>query len=153
MSLLSHLSKRKYLSFKLKKTPTNHFEIKAKINGLKGRFIVDTGASNTCIDINLADHFFIEPQDSEVLAAGAGAKDMMTLEAKNVEIAIGKWKYSDLHLVLLDLTHVNMALTEHLSKPVEGIIGADILKKGHAIIDYSKKRLYLKKRKSLFNIF
>ena len=30
---------------------------------------------------------------------------------------------------------------------VEGIIGADILEKGKAVIDYEKKRLYLKKKR------
>ena len=37
-----------------------------------------------------------------------------------------------------------MALINHNSKPVDGIIGADILKKVKAIIDYDKKYLYLK---------
>jgi len=45
---------------------------------------------------------------------------------------------------LFNLTHVNTALTNHNSNPVDGIIGADILKKTSAIIDYNKKYLYLK---------
>ena len=32
----------------------------------------------------------------------------------------------------------------HNADPVDGIIGADVLKKGKAIIDYEKKYLYLK---------
>jgi len=35
-------------------------------------------------------------------------------------------------------------LVSHDSKPIDGIIGADILKKGKAIIDYEKRELYLK---------
>ena len=56
------------------------------------------------------------------------------------------WKKKDkVLLILFDLTHVNTALINHSSKPVDGIIGADILKRAKAIIDYDKKYLYLKK--------
>ena len=34
---------------------------------------------------------------------------------------------------------------KHNATPVDGIIGADILKRAKAIIDYDKKYLYLKK--------
>ena len=150
MSLKNYLSKKKYHSIKLKKTKTNHFLVKAKINGIKGRFILDTGASNTCVDFGLASHFKLNAKESKTKAAGAGAVEMDTQEAIDVKIKIGKWKLYNLHLVLFDLSHVNTALTNHKAKPVDGIIGADILKKGKAIIDYNKKRLYLKKKKYLY---
>ena len=57
MSLPSYLSKKGYQKKKLKLTKTNHFKTSAKINGVKGSFIVDTGASNTCIDNNLIEQF------------------------------------------------------------------------------------------------
>jgi hypothetical protein len=69
---------------------------------------------------------------------------MFTRIAKKNHIKIAKWKYKRLDLVLFDLSHVNSALTYHNAKPVDGIIGGDILKKAHAIIDYNKKYLYLK---------
>jgi hypothetical protein len=39
-------------------------------------------------------------------------------------------------------------LIKQNAKPVQGIIGADILHKGKAIIDYNKKYLYLLNKKS-----
>lgn len=150
MSLKEFLSKKQYHSIKLRKTKTNHFELKAKINGVKGRFILDTGASNTCVDFDKASYFNLNATDSDTKAAGAGATEMLTKEAVDTQIKIGKWQYHNLHLVLLDLTHVNTALINHNAKTVDGIIGADVLKKGKAIIDYNKKRLYLKKRVFLF---
>jgi hypothetical protein len=44
-----------------------------------------------------------------------------------------------------DLSHVNEALIQHKSKPVHGIIGADVLMKGKAIVDYYNHYLYLQK--------
>ena len=42
------------------------------------------------------------------------------------------------------MAHVNHGLMSQNADPVDGIIGADILKKSHAIIDYERKYLYLK---------
>lgn len=69
---------------------------------------------------------------------------METQQSKSNIINIGKWKKDKITLILFSLEHVNTALTNHNSEPVDGIIGADILKKGKAIIDYKSKYLYLK---------
>jgi predicted aspartyl protease len=144
MSLQEFLLQQGYAKIKLRFTKTNHFEIKATINGTKGIFILDTGASNSCIGFNSNKNFNLEIEDSDVKAAGAGATDMTTKLSKKNVIRIGKWKRDKVALILFNLTHVNTALTNHNSNPVDGIIGADILKKGKAIIDYQKKYLYLK---------
>ena len=70
---------------------------------------------------------------------------MDTQVSKKNHIKIGTWGKKNIVLILFNLTHVNTALVNHNSKPVDGIIGADILKKAKAIIDYEKKYLYLKK--------
>lgn len=146
-SLKKVLSKKKYIKIKLKKTATNHLELKATINNVKGRFILDTGASNSCVGIDLIEHFNLVAEESETKAAGAGATDMETQKSENNYLQIDKWKTNDCNLVLFDLTHVNTALTQHNAKEVHGIIGADILEQGKAIIDYDKLVLYLKKLK------
>ena len=141
------LKKNKYIKIKLKKIATNHLELKATINGVKGRFILDTGASNSCVGLDLIEYFNLDAQESETKAAGAGATGMETLQSENNTLKIGDWKTKKCHLVLFNLSHVNTALTQHNAKEVHGIIGADILQKGKAFIDYKKKVLYLKKTK------
>jgi predicted aspartyl protease len=144
--ILKNLLKRKgYIPIKLKKINTNHFELKATLNDVQGRFILDTGASNSCIDITLAEKFNLNVEDSETKAAGAGAIGMETKISTKNKLELSNWKYKNSQLVLLDLTHVNTALTEHKAEAVHGIIGADILEKGRAIIDYKTKYVYLKK--------
>ena len=146
-TLKDFLLEKGYSKVKLKFTKTNHFEIKASINGIKGRFILDTGASNSCVDFNGIDNFKLIAEESDTKAAGAGATDMETQLSKNNILKIGKWNTHKLHLVLFDLSHVNTALTDHNAKEVDGIIGADILRRGKAFIDYSKNVLYLRKTK------
>ena len=127
-------------------TETNHFEISAKINGISGRFILDTGASNTCVGMDKIDYFKMVSEVSEIKAAGAGATEMETLISSKNKIKIGEWKKKKQKIVLFDLVHVNQALTSYNSLPVDGIIGADVLKKGKAVIDYDKKLLFLKSK-------
>ena len=55
-----------------------------------------------------------------------------------------RWKNKKFHLIVFDMSHVNDALRHYKTKPVDGIIGADILLKGKAIIDYCNHCLYLK---------
>lgn len=144
-SLNKFLKAKSYIKVPLTLTETNHFEIAAKINGVTGRFILDTGASNTCVGMDKTAFFNMMSEASDVKAAGAGATEMETLVSTKNKIKIGDWKKSRLKIVLFDLVHVNKALTSHNALPVDGIIGADILKKGKAVIDYDKKSLYLKK--------
>ncbi len=144
-SLKKFLKSKAYIRIPLVFTETNHFEIVAKINGVSGKFILDTGASNTCVGMDKIDFFEMASEVSDIKAAGAGATEMDTLISSRNTIQIGDWKKRKLKIVLFDLVHVNQALVSHKALPVDGIIGADVLKKGKAVIDYNKKCLYLKK--------
>ncbi|PWL39361.1 acid protease [Flagellimonas aquimarina] len=143
-SLKKFLSSKNYARIPLVMTETNHFEIAAKINGVSGRFILDTGASNTCVGMDKIDFFKMVSEVSDIKAAGAGASEMETLVSNKNKIQIGAWKKKKQKMVLFDLVHVNKALTLHNALPVDGIIGGDVLKKGKAVIDYDKKCLFLK---------
>ncbi len=151
MKLKNILIRKGYIAIKLKKTATNHYEIKAKINNVKGRFILDTGASNSCVGFEHIAYFNLKSEDSDTKAAGAGAVGMITKKSIHNKIKISNvknsksWIFNKLHLIIFDLSHVNSALTQHNAKAVHGIIGADILNKGNAIIDYKKNMVYLKK--------
>ena len=59
-------------------------------------------------------------------------------------LQIGKWVNKSSSLVLFNLNHINNALSEREVQKVDGIIGADTLKKVKAIIDYGSNKLYLK---------
>ena len=94
--------------------------------------------------LEAVEHFKLLAEDSDVKAAGAGATGMLTQIALQNRIEIKGWKKKKIDLVLFDLKHVNEALLNHEAEKVHGIIGADVLKKGKAIIDYKNKSLYLK---------
>lgn len=143
-SLKKLLEKKGYHKIKLTTTATNHLELKAKINDIEGNFILDTGASSSCVGFDAITHFNLLAEDSDIRAAGAGATNLLTQIAQQNSIKIKGWKDDKIDLVLFDLTHVNDALIKHKAEKVHGIIGADILNKGNAVIDYKSEKLYLK---------
>ena len=91
-ALKKYLKKKKYIPIPLTLTATHHLEVNASINGVGGRFILDTGASNSCVGLDKIAYFHLVSKDSEVKAAGAGASNMETqLSTKNA-LKIGDWK-------------------------------------------------------------
>lgn len=138
------LKKEKYKKIKFKITKSQHLLIKAILNGMKGHFILDTGASNSCVDFEGIALFQLKASYSKTKAAGAGATGMLTQIAAQNVLQIGAWKAVDCSIVIFDLSHVNEALLQQKVKPIQGIIGADVLLKGKGIIDYANQYLYLK---------
>ena len=139
------LKKESYKKIKFKVTKTQHLLMKASINGVMGNFILDTGASNSCVGFESVEMFQLKAAKSKTKASGAGATGMHTQIAVGNQLVLGNWNCIDFEIVIFDLSHVNSALMEHKSKPVHGIIGADILLKGKGIIDYYNHYLYLRK--------
>lgn len=143
-NLYSVLEERGYKKIKFKISKTQHLLIKAKINGVEGNFILDTGASNSCVDFEGIEHFELSAADSDTKAAGAGGTGMTTQTSLKNTLRLGRWTTKNFGLVIFDMSHVNEALRQYKAKPVHGIIGADILLKGKAIIDYYNSCFYLK---------
>lgn len=143
-SLKNFLLAQGFSVLDLERTQTDHFAVEATLNGVPGRFIVDTGASNTCVGLDRIAHFGMVSEVSEVKAAGAGAAELETAVSDGNQLLLGTWERNGLQVVLIDLSHVNQALIAHLADPVDGILGADVLRLGRAVIDYRKNRLFLK---------
>ena len=122
---------------------TNHCSLEAKINGIKGKFILDTGASNSCICTSLENNFNIISKETNEKASSATNEISNTKISKNNKIQIGKWE-NKINLITFDMSHINHALSKKKIDSVSGIIGADILKKSKAILDYKSNKLYLK---------
>jgi len=143
-NLYEVLKKKGYKRVKFKISKTQHLLIKGKINGIQGSFILDTGASNSCVDFEGIGTFGLSAADSDTKAAGAGGIGMLTQTSVKNTLKLGRWSTKKLGLVIFDMSHVNEALRQYKAKPVHGIIGADVLMKGKAIIDYHNHCFYLK---------
>ncbi len=144
MQLRKFIEAHGFFRIPLKKLITGHYLFSAKINGVNGNFILDTGASTSCIGFTESERFLLVSEDSLIKAAGAGATNMETMLSRNNTFAIKEWEISDMDFVLFDLSHVNEALRQVDEKSVHGIIGADFLKHHRAVIDYGRNCFYVK---------
>ena len=144
MQLRKFIEAHGFYRVPLKKLVTGHYLFSAKVNGISGNFILDTGASTSCIGFTESTHFSLISEDSAIKAAGAGAVNMETMFSRKNTFAIKKWKIIDMNFVLFDLSHVNEALVQAEEKAVHGIIGADFLKHHRAVIDYGRNCFYVK---------
>ena len=133
-TLYQLLRSKGYTRVRLQTLPTNHYLLVATLNGVEGRFILDTGASTTCVSTELTAHFHLSAKPSE--------ED--TEVAHHNELVIGSWSSKRRSVVLFDMQAVNHALQKLDIKSVNGIIGADILQSTKAVIDYQNDWLYLK---------
>ena len=132
-----------YISVRLKLLKTNHYLLKACINGVEGKFILDSGASSSCICLSLENKFKIDSKENKIKASSATSNMEGTRLSKNNTIELRKWR-STINLASIDMTHINRVLSEKETESVDGIIGADVLKKSKAVIDYESNKLYLK---------
>jgi hypothetical protein len=132
-----------YCSVKLIFLETKHYLIEAKVNSVNGRFILDTGASNSCICTSLEDKFKVISEYSKEKASSANSEMTHTKISKRNIIQIGKWN-RNASLITFDMSHINNALSQKKIDPIDGIIGADILKKSKSILDYKSNKLFMK---------
>jgi len=144
VQLRAFLEDKGFHRIPLKKLATGHYKLVAKVNGIKGSFILDTGASTSCIGIEGISYFFLKNETSDIKAAGAGAINMETELARKNVVEISNWHSKNVDFVIFDLSHVNEALAQAEEQAVHGIIGADLLKDCRAVIDYGRNVLYLK---------
>ena len=143
ITLNKFLKSEGYSSVKLIFLKTKHYLIEAKVNSINGRFILDTGASNSCICTSLEDKFKVISEYSKEKASSANSEMTHTNISKRNIIQIGKWN-SNASLITFDMSHINSALNQKKIDPIDGIIGADVLKKSKSILDYKSNKLFMK---------
>ena len=124
-------------------TKTRHIICKAHINGVAAQLLIDTGASSSCIHSKLQEHFKLRIKGDAFDATGASHGKMKAVLTRKSKLQLGRHELGKQAFVLLDLTHVNATLETQGTAPMEGIIGADFLKKNKVVIDYRNRKLSL----------
>ena len=143
-SLSTLLKRKSYVRIPLKKVASGHYICTVVLNGISGDFIVDTGASHTCVAWDKEAYFKLNAQETEQQAASASSTKMETRHSHENVLKIGKWTGQQLEIVLFNMTSVNSALEQLDVNAVDGILGADVFEATKAVLDYNRNGLYLK---------
>ena len=144
MQLRNLLEAKGFQRIVLRKMTTGHSTCRAELNTKKCVFIIDTGASSSCIDFEHVGLFNLIQEKSDVIAAGAGDSNMKTALAQNNVFKLKNHKTKNISFVLFDLSHVKKAISMVDPTIIHGILGADYLKKHSAVLDYGRNCMYLK---------
>ncbi len=118
-------------------------EITASLNGKKGRFIVDTGATSCVLSKDLKSHFNVDSEKNEETAKGLGTTEMENEISLHNNFDFLSSTLTDHPLIVLDLRTVNISLQSYGIEEVVGIIGSDLLQRTKAAIYYSSKTIHL----------
>ena len=138
------LNKQQFVKVKLYKIKTQHLICFGSINNVKATFLIDTGASNSCISLENIDVYDLKTEGEKFEASGASDKKMEAILSKECGFKLGRFSMKKQKFVLLDLNHINSLLESQNVKKINGIIGAEFLKATKAIIDYDNLDLFLK---------
>jgi len=124
-----------------------HIIATGKFNdGSSGFWAIDTGASKTVFDKNLAIKYeVVDWKTDEIHTAGVGEKPLLTTLGILPGIKLGKLQTGKLKVALLDLSHINELYKKVTDLEICGLIGGDFLVEYRAVIDYKRKLLTLEK--------
>ena len=136
--------KNNYLSKKIEILKSGHLVTDCLINRLSAKVIIDTGASNSCVDSNSVEIFKIKIENYNEQASSATEKIKNMYISKENSINLVGFSIENLKLFVFDMNHINKTIQENESIKIHGIIGNDIMSKHEAVISFSKKKIYLK---------
>ena len=124
---------------------TGHLCCELLLNDKPIFVLIDTGASNSCIGHKRLDYYDIALHDVPIQASGAGSQKLQAQKTAPVCFATKNGdRLMETTVMALDLDPVNSTLAQQEAPYIDGILGADILQAGQAIIDYEKNLLCLK---------
>ena len=128
----------------LKFTNSKHLICQLFLNGVEGNFLIDTGASNSCLDNTLTTKFSVIQEGDELPLTSAGNEKLNAMGSQKSSLSIASKALASIPFMLIDMETINAALVEQGDEKIDGIIGADFLHKKKASIDYDQSCLVLK---------
>ena len=110
-------------------------------------WVIDTGASKSVFDKNLADFILSEEEGTEDLhAANMSEEPLKTSLGILKPLFFGKLKVEAMKVALLDMNQINELYQKVSDYKICGLLGSDFLLKYNAVIDYKRQLVVLKFR-------
>lgn len=135
-----------YIDIPFRQNIAGQLLINAKINGVDGVYILDSGAGQTVIDTKQIDFLKLQLnyEESALTGGGVGAHSIESIPSYNNRIEINEFQMDNLVVAVMSLETAWESLARvGAHDEIFGIIGVDILKSGNAIIDFGSMTLFL----------
>lgn len=145
-SLSEILATKGFIAIPFRQNIAGQLLLDAKMNGVNGTYILDTGAGQTVVDCKQSKHLKLELKHEETVqtGGGVGASGIENIPSYNNVIEIDDFKMDNLTVAEMSLETAWQSLANvGANDLIFGIIGFDILKPANAIIDYGTMTIYL----------
>ena len=134
---------RQFVLIPLIREKSHHITVAARLAGRSARFIIDTGAGGTIIDSEAVSRYKLKLSSASRKGGGVGSAAMRMNYVAKHDLTLFDLDLSDTKLLTLDLSHANAGLKKAKVEPVVGVLGADVLWRCHAVIDYDRGLMLL----------
>lgn len=124
-------------------TPTGHLATTAVINGVEAKFVVDTGATGSVIDVHQLATFGVDKPDSSIDGVAVGDEESGIIPT--YLIAIDSYEIAGFPLALTQIFSNDNSM---LGEGYAGLIGRDALIELHALLDLATPQLLIPEQES-----
>ena len=122
---------------------TGHLVLQVKVNGVPGIFLLDTGAGRSIVHRPQLNKFLMHSEDTGASVVSPGNARIAIHKSRGNQLTIGIATLNNWAFDLLDLNSVNRVFVNQGLDPIDGVIGADVLLRLNAIIDFRKMTLQI----------
>jgi predicted aspartyl protease len=119
--------------------------VDGSVNGKKARLMVDTGAFATLLHSRFVRGMKIPLRETPFSSSGVNLKQRGVQMATISRLSIGSMDLERNDVGVMNLEGLIHGGLLDASPPVAGLLGSEILRRHHAIIDFGTKCLYLKR--------
>jgi predicted aspartyl protease len=131
-------------SMPIRVSETYNLYVDAAINGEPARLMVDTGAFATLLHRGFVRRLHVPLHETEFSSSAVNLKQRGVQVARIRRLSVGSVDIMGKDVGVVDLEGLIHSDLLRGSQPVAGLLGAEILRTHHGIIDFGTRTLYLK---------
>jgi predicted aspartyl protease len=132
-------------SVPIRVSETYNLYVDAAINGEPARLMVDTGAFATLLHRGFVRRLHVPLHETPLSSSAVNLKQRGVEIARIRRLSVGSVDIVGKDVGVIDLEGLIHSDLLRGSQPVAGLLGAEILRSHHGIIDFGTRTLYLKK--------
>ena len=139
------ISFRGYQRLQMHMSDSFNLYVDTSINGRPARLMVDTGAFATLLHRSFVREMRIPTEETPIRSAAVNLKQRGVDIATIRRLSLGKINIVGKEVGVVDMEGLIHDGLLQASPPVAGLLGAEILRQHHGIIDFGTRTLYLRK--------
>jgi predicted aspartyl protease len=119
--------------------------VDGKINGASAKLMVDTGAFATLLHRPFVRRLNVQLYNTQLTSGGVNLRERGVQTAMIKRLSVGSVEYRAKQVAVIDLQGLIHGGLLDANPPVAGLLGSELLRRHHGIIDFGTQTLYLER--------